>query len=135
MSIDQFSYVVETDKPFKEALIALRQAAESRKWGVLGDYDFAEILASKGFPQEEQFKTLDLCNPGHASRVVDVEKLAALCMPCSVLVFVDHGKTKLAAMKPGALMPQLFPRMAQDLGASLGEMDEQLKEIVDAAAS
>lgn len=134
MTIEDFAYVVETKKSFKDALIAVRKQAESRKWGVLGDYDFSEILTSKGFPQTEQIKNLDLCSPSHANQVVGAEKLAALCMPCSVLVFTDQGETKIATMKPGAMLPQLFPHAKDKLGALPQEIDAQLKEILDAAA-
>ncbi|HEY5595923.1 MAG TPA: DUF302 domain-containing protein [Candidatus Bipolaricaulota bacterium] len=134
MAIENFSYVVETKKSFKDALIAVRKQAESRKWGVLGDYDFSEILSSKGFPQAEQAKSLDLCSPSHANQVMAAEKLAALCMPCSVLVFTDQGKTKIAAVKPGVMLPLLFPHAKGKLGALPQEIDAQLKDILDAAA-
>jgi len=127
-------YAVETQKSFQDALIAVRKAAESRKWGVLGDYDFSEILAAKGFPQSERVKSLDLCKPGHANALMNVERLTGLCMPCSVLVFTEGGKTKIAAMNPRAVMPQLFPQAAERAGAQLEEIEREIKEILDEAA-
>lgn len=135
MSLENFAYVVETDKSFKEALVAVRKAAESRKWGVLGDYDFSEILTSKGFAQSEQLKNLDLCSPSHANQVIAAEKLAALCMPCSVLVFTDAGNTKIATLQPGAMLPQLFPHTKEKLGSLPEDIDRELKEILDEAAA
>jgi len=133
MTLENATYVVETNKSFKAALVAVRQAAESRKWGVLGDYDFSEILSSKGLNQDEQFKNLDLCSPKHANAIAGAEKLAALCMPCSVLVFTDRGQTKIATMQPGAMLPQLFPHIVEALGTLPEEIDAELKAIVDAA--
>lgn len=129
-----FTYVVETAKPFQEAVIAVRRAAEGRKWGVLGDYDFSEILTAKGFPQSEQVKSLDLCKPGHANALMSIERLTGLCMPCSVLVFTEGGKTKIAAMDPKAVMPQLFPEAAQKAQAQLEEISREIREILDEAA-
>lgn len=134
MTRNEFVYVVETPKSFQEALIAVRKAAESRKWGVLGDYDFSEILAAKGFPQAEQVKSLDLCKPGHANALMDVERLTGLCMPCSVLVFTEAGGTKIAAMNPRAVMPQLFPQAAEQAQAQLEEIEREIREILDEAA-
>ena len=136
MPQNEFVYVVETPKSFQDALIALRKAAESRKWGVLGDYDFSEILAAKGFPQTEQVKSLDLCKPGHANALMNVERLTGLCMPCSVLVFTEQGKTKtkIAAMNPRAVMPQLFPGAASQAQAQLEEIEREIREILDEAA-
>jgi len=134
MSMGNIAFVVESDKPFREALVAVRRAAESRKWGVLGDYDFAEILTSKGFPQTERVKSLDLCSPAHANKVMGAERLAALCMPCSVLVFTDGGRTKIAAMRPGVMLPELFPHTRSLLGQLPEDIDDEIKEILDEAA-
>ena len=135
MTPNEFVYVVESEKPFQDALIAVRRAAEARKWGVLGDYDFSEILASKGFPQSEQVKALDLCKPGHADALMSVERLTGLCMPCSVLVFTDQGKTKIAAMQPGAAMPKLFPQAAEQAGEILAQITQEIQTILNEAAS
>ncbi len=131
---NEFVYVVETEKSFRDAVIAVRKAAEARKWGVLGDYDFSEILASKGFPQSEQVKALDLCKPGHADALMRVERLTGLCMPCSVLVFTDRGRTKIAAMQPGAAMPKLFPQAAEQAKAQLEEITQEIQGILNEAA-
>jgi len=130
----EFTYVVETEKPFQETVIAVRRAAEGRKWGILGDYDFSEILASKGFPQAEQVKALDLCKPGHANALMSIERLTGLCMPCSVLVFTEGSKTKIAAMDPKAAMPKLFPDAAGKAQAQLDEISQEIREILDEAA-
>ncbi len=77
MSIENFAYVVETHKSFSEAVIAVRKAAEAAKWGILGDYDFSEILTAKGFTQKESFKSIEICAPAHAHQFVNAEKLTA----------------------------------------------------------
>jgi uncharacterized protein (DUF302 family) len=133
MPVERFVYVVETDKPFPEAVIAVRRAAEAARWGILGSYDFTEILAAKGFPQREPVKSLDICAPSHASALIAAERLTALCMPCSVLIFTEDGKTKIAAMQPGSVLPQLFPQAAGQLGDLPGKIDAELRSILDAA--
>ena len=135
MTQNEFTYIVETSKSFQEAAVAVRKAAEAAKWGVLGDYDFSEILAAKGFPQKEQVKSLDICAPAHANSVMAAERLTGLCMPCSVLIFTDRGKTKIAAMRPGAVMPQLFRQAAQQLGELTKTIDVEIQAILGAAAS
>lgn len=132
--MNNFTYVVETKKSFQEAVIAVRKAAEAHKWGVLGDYDFSEILAAKGFPQAEQVKSLDICAPAHAHALMGTERLTGLCMPCSVLIFTDRGKTKIAAMRPGAVMPQIFPHVMQKAGDLPKKIDAEIQSILDTAA-
>jgi uncharacterized protein (DUF302 family) len=113
--VQDFVYVVETSKSFHEAVIAVRKAAEAHKWGILGDYDFSEILAAKGFPQAEHVKSIDICAPAHANALMGAERLTGLCMPCSVLIFTEKGKTKIAAMRPGVVMPRSSRRLFKKL--------------------
>lgn len=134
MGSTDFVYAVETGKSFQEAVIAVRKAAEAAKWGILGDYDFSEILAAKGFPQTEEVKSLDICAPAHANRFMSAERLTALCMPCSVLIYTDKGKTKIAAMRPSTVLPQIFSGAAAKLGEQARQVDEEVKAIIDQAA-
>lgn len=126
--------VVETQKSFAEAVVSVRRAVEQAKWGILGAYDIGEILTAKGFPQGEQMKTLDVCAPTHAAAMVNANRLTALCMPCSILIYTDRGVTKLATMQPGTVMPQLFPETANLLGVLPGQVDRELAGILEAAA-
>lgn len=132
--MSNFTYVVETSKSFQDAVIAVRKAAEAHKWGIMGAYDFSEMLAAKGFHQNEQVKSLDICAPTHANALMSAERLTGLCMPCNVLIFTDKGKTKIAAMRPGTVMPQLFPQAAQQLGNLPKQIDVEIQSILDAAA-
>ena len=134
MATQNFVYAVQTDKSFQEAVVSVRKAAEAAKWGILGDYDFSEILAAKGFPQTEQVKSLDICAPAHANAFMSAERLTGLCMPCSVLVFTEKGKTVIAAMRPGEVMPHIFPQVARQLGDLAQKIDAEIQSILDAAA-
>ena len=135
MSDETFMYVVETSKSFADAVVALRKSAESAKWGILGDYNFSEILNSKGFPQSEEIKGIDICAPSHANTMMGIDKLTSLCMPCNVVVYRDGDVTKIAAMKPGAILPQLFPERARQFEESGKQVDQEIKAILDNAVS
>lgn len=130
----EFAFIVETDRTPEAAAIALRKAVEGAKWGILGGYDFSEILASKGFPQDGAIRALDICSPGHANTLIARNKLAALCMPCSVLIFTEGGKTKLGAMRPGVVMPKVFGELGPETEAYIRGIDSELKAILEAAA-
>jgi uncharacterized protein (DUF302 family) len=132
--MSDYVYAVDTEKTFDQALVAVRRAAEARKWGVLGDYDFNEILASKGFPQDESVKALDICNPGFANAFMGAERLTALCMPCSVLVFTENGRTKIGTLQPSTMMPLIFPEAAPQAEAHLDQVTADVRAIVDEAA-
>jgi len=134
MDTGKLYLVVDTHKTFADAVVAVRRAVEAAKWGILGAYDLSEILTAKGFPQTEAFKSLDICAPAHAAALMKTDRLTALCMPCSVLIFTDNGRTKLAAMQPGAVLPQLLPRVAAEAGRLPQQIDTELRGILEAAA-
>ena len=127
-------HVVETNKSFSEAVVAVRRAVEGAKWGILGSYDLGEILTAKGFAQAELFKSLDICAPVHAAALLKANRLTALCMPCSVLIFTEGGRTKIATMQPGAVLPELFPQTAPALGSLPQKIDAELRGILEVAA-
>lgn len=127
-------YVVETAKTYAQAAVDLRRAVEAAKWGILGGYELSEIMSAKGFAQSEPFRSLDICAPAHAAALAGADRLTALCMPCSVLVYVEDGRTKLATMQPGAVLPQVFPDAAATLGPRAAQIDAELRAILDTAA-
>ncbi|MBS1721895.1 MAG: DUF302 domain-containing protein [Armatimonadetes bacterium] len=112
-----FVFETETARSFTEAIVAVRKAVETAKWGILGSHDFGEVLAAKGFPQSEQYKVIEICAPAHANAMLAQDQLVALCMPCSILIYTSRGMTKIAALKPAAVLPALFaekPGMLDD---------------------
>ncbi|HZH98715.1 MAG TPA: DUF302 domain-containing protein [Fimbriimonadaceae bacterium] len=135
MADNNFAFVVQTDKNVSEAVVAVRKAAEAAKWSVLGGYDFDEILASKGFEQGAAIRSLDLCNAKHANDMIEKDQLTVLCMPCNVVVFATGGKTQIAAMKPGYVMPAMFPDGGDAMRDHAQQVDEELQAILTAAAS
>jgi len=128
----EFAIVERTDKSFTDAVVALRRSVEANKWGILGSHDFGEVLAGKGLPQKEQYKTLEICAPAHADAMLAMDPLVALCMPCSVLVYTDQGATFIAALRPGRIVPTLFGDR-EGMSQAAGTIDAELQTIVDAA--
>ncbi len=78
-------------------------------------------------------KSIDICRPDLARPFVAAEPLTALCMPCSVLIYTYGMGTKLAAMRPSVVMPQLFREAAQAVGDLPARVDHELLLILEAA--
>ena len=129
----EFAFVLDTSKGFEEAVVSLRRSVEAAKWGILGSYDFSEILASKGFPQENRYKSLDICQPAHADKLLAANQLTALCMPCKALVYTEGKQTKIAAMRPGVVIPGVFGSKLPNLSEYTATIDEELNAILLAA--
>lgn len=136
MQLDEFTIKMESQKGVREALAAVWKAAARADWIILGDYDLAGLLAepSDSPAEKSEIKSIDICHPRLARPFVAAEKLTALCMPCNVLIYRDGGRTHLAALRPGAMMPELFAQAVRELGDLPERIDRELQAILEAAS-
>lgn len=128
MNISDFAYVVETNKAFDEAAVAVLKSVEQKGWALFQVYDIKERLAAKGF-QQKPLKIIEICSGKYANAFLNKNRLVSLCMPCKINVFEDGGAIKIAGMKP-SMIPQFFPEITPEESAAA---EKELKEIVDAA--
>ena len=138
MQPEDFAYVVDSRRGAREALAAVWEAAMVLGWEVLGDYDLSGLLAECDGRSEIrdgrwEVKSIDICRPEAARPLVAAEKLTALCMPCGVLIYTDGAGTKLAVMRPGVVMPQLFSDAARGVEDLPARIDHELLRILEAA--
>ena len=109
MKLEDFAYVVETEKSFEQAVTPVLKSAE-QKGGVLFQiYDIKERLAAKGFEQKP-LKIIEICSGKYANQFLNKNRLISLCMPCKINVLEDSGKVKIAGMKP-TMISQFFPEV------------------------
>jgi len=131
MQLEDFTYVVESQRSAREALVAVWKAAEAAGWVIVGDYDLSRMVAVPDSKLE--LKSIDICKPDIARPFVDAETLTALCMPCNVLIYADSTGTKLAVMRPSVVMPLLFQDAVQALSDLSSRIDDELLQILEAA--
>ncbi len=129
MKTENFIYVVETSKSFEQAVVDVLKAVEKKGWGLFQVYDVQERLAAKGF-SSVPLKIIEICSAKYASRMLQKNPLASVCMPCKINVAEENGKVKLFAPKP-TLMVEIFPEFTQE---ELLEVESELKAMVDDAA-
>lgn len=128
MNINDFAYIVPTNKTFDEAVVAILKAVEQKGWALFQTYDIKERLAAKGFLQQP-LKIIEICSGKYANAFLNKNRLVSLCMPCKINVFEDNGEVKIAGMRP-SIMPQFFPEIDPGFAA---EAEKDLKEIIDNA--
>ncbi|TDK59368.1 DUF302 domain-containing protein [Bacillus salipaludis] len=114
-----FDYTVATDKNVEEAIQSLEENLKQENFGVLWKFDIKEKLQDKGLDFDKEFKVLEVCNPQEAQRVLNENEMAGYFLPCKIVVFEDHGKTKMGMPKPTALISLLndekMKQLAQDI--------------------
>ena len=128
MIIEDFAYIVETEKNFDEAVISVLKAVEQKGWALFQIYDVKERLAAKGFEQNP-LKIIEICSGKHANQFLNKNRLISLCMPCKINVLEENGKVKIIGMKP-TMISHFFPEVSKEESE---EVEKDVKEIVDNA--
>jgi uncharacterized protein (DUF302 family) len=122
-------YSVETKKSFKDAVVGVLKAVEKQGWTVFQVYDMAERLSAKGF-SHQPLKIIEICSGKHASRVLNKDISASICLPCRINVAEVGGKTRIFAMLPSVL-PEFFENVQIE---DISEAERELREMIDNSA-
>jgi uncharacterized protein (DUF302 family) len=108
-------YIVESQKPFDQAVADLDGAVKAHGFGVLHVHDLGNTLRSKGQTFNEQCKVFEVCNPAQASRVLTADMRLNMALPCRISVFTHQGKTQIGMIRPAQMLASLSqdPALAQ----------------------
>jgi uncharacterized protein (DUF302 family) len=97
-------HVVESSKPLDQVAEALPLAVVRHKFGVLGMHDLRAKMAEKGVPFARECRIFEVCNPHQAKRVLEANLEISTALPCRISVYEEGGRTKLATLRPTALI-------------------------------
>jgi uncharacterized protein (DUF302 family) len=95
-------YVIASSKPLDRVVEDLQGAVARHKFGVLGVHDLRAKLAEKGVPFARECQIFEGCNPHQAKTEANLAISTAL--PCRISVYEEGGITKLATIKPTAMI-------------------------------
>lgn len=124
-------HVVESTKPLARVVADLEQAVTRHKFGVLGVHDLKAKMAEKGVPFARECRILEVCNPHQAKKVLEANLEISTALPCRISVYEEGGKTKLATIRPTALIG-LYPN--PELKGVAEEVEKTLVNIMTDAA-
>ena len=130
----QYAIITEVSLSVADAAIAVRRSAEAHKWGVLGAYDFTEILGSKGFGGHPAMKTVDICSPANADKMLGMERSVGVFLPCNIMIYAEGGKTFVATLRPSAVFAKTFPGASEAFHAQAKAIEAELEAIFGANA-
>ena len=124
--IEDFAYIVETEKSIDEAVVSVLKAVEQKGWVLFQIYDVKERLAAKGFEQKP-LKIIEICSGKHANNFLNKNRLTSLCMPCKINVLEEGEKVKIAGMKP-TIISKFFPEVDKK---EAEEVERDIIEMID----
>ena len=123
--------VVDSQKPLERVVKDLEAAVARHKFGVLGVHDLRAKLAEKGVPFDRECRVFEVCNPQQARKVLEANLEISTALPCRISVYSEAGKTRLATIKPTALIA-LYGTL--ELKAVAEEVERTIQAImIDAA--
>jgi uncharacterized protein (DUF302 family) len=97
-------HIVESRKPLDRVAKDLEAAVARHKFGVLGIHDLKAKLADKGVPFDRECRVFDVCNPYQAKKVLERNLEISTALPCRISVYEEGGVTRLATIKPTAML-------------------------------
>lgn len=115
-----------SDHDFVQTVENLITLIENTSFKVLHVHDVQATLASKNI-EHGPYKIVEFCRAPAAKKVLDVDPMIGLLLPCRAVVFEKNGVTKVAVMSPKA-MQMFFPDA--DLGDLPERIDEEIRMII-----
>ena len=97
-------HIVESRKPLDRVAKDLEDAVARHKFGVLGMHDLKAKMAEKGVVFSRECRIFEVCNPNQAKKVLDANLEISTALPCRISVYEEGGVTKLATIKPTAML-------------------------------
>ena len=124
-------HIVESKKPLVDVARDLEQAVTRHKFGVLGVHDLKAKMAEKGVPFARECRVFEVCNPHQAKKVLEANLEISTALPCRISVYEEGAATKLATIKPTAMI-ELYA--TPGLQAVAREVEATLEAIIAEAA-
>ena len=116
-------HIVESRKALDEVARDLEAAVSRHKFGVLGTHDLRAKMAEKGVPFDHECRIFEVCNPHQAKKVLDTNLEISTALPCRISIYEEGGVTKLATIKPTAMIDLYatpgLKEVARDVEATL----------------
>lgn len=97
-------HIVESRKPLDQVAKDLEAAVTRHKFGVLGIHDLKATMAKKGVEFARECRIFEVCNPHQAKKVLEANLEISTALPCRISVYEEGGVTKLATIKPSAML-------------------------------
>ncbi len=121
-----------TEQAFDTAVARVREELAAEGFGVLCDIDVQATLKQKLGVESEPYVILGACNPPLAHRALEAEPELGVLLPCNVVVYVQQGETRIAAVDAERMLSIVGN---DELGETASEVRRRLATVVERAAA
>ena len=125
-------FIESSEKSVAQVLADLQESVKANAFGVLNIHDLKATLKNKGYDLPGACYVLDVCNPAQAIHVLSQDIGMNVALPCRVSVYEDQGRTRIAMIKPTAMLSALsdseeLKTVARDVEAVLIKIIREAK--------
>ncbi|MBU1170587.1 MAG: DUF302 domain-containing protein [Proteobacteria bacterium] len=117
-------FIETSEKTVEQVMKDLQDRVKANAFGVLNIHDLKATLKNKGFDLTNECYVLDVCNPRQAIHVLTQDIGMNVALPCRVSVYDEGGKTRIAMIKPTAMLNALSD------SAELAEVAKEVEAIL-----
>jgi uncharacterized protein (DUF302 family) len=91
-------YKTQTTYPLETVKTQLEEKAKTLGFGLLGSYEFKELLKKRGFELTRDVTVYELCNPAAAQNALNKLPEISVYLPCRLSVYRENNMTVLATI-------------------------------------
>lgn len=100
-------YIVDSERKVQDIERDLPRVASQYQYGILGVHDLRQKMNEKGVAFAHDCLVFSVCNPKQAKEVLEADMGISTLLPCRISVYREGGKTKIATVRPTALLSLL----------------------------
>lgn len=117
---------------FNETVEKLKENVAVSGWSVVGEFDYKEILAPKGF-DILNIKILAVCSGKYSAEILslDAERMVSPLMPCRIAVYEkSDGNTYIARLNSGEVAQPFGGVIAKTMEAVAHDTEQIVKDLL-----
>lgn len=96
--IDLFSLKTTSNKRVDEIAAMMPASCESFNFSLLKEYNYHEIVESKGFPISRKVFVFEICQAKMASEILAINPDFSIFMPCRICVYEQNNSSVISTM-------------------------------------
>lgn len=124
-------YIVDSDKPFAQAVGDLDAAVKRHRFGILHVHDIGATLRGKGQSFNGECKVFEVCSPAHAAALLASDPRLNMALPCRISVYTENGATRIGMIEPERMLELLSADPA--LAEVAREVGDATRRMIDEA--
>ncbi|MBL6633200.1 MAG: DUF302 domain-containing protein [Thermoleophilia bacterium] len=132
MGTVEYSLAIDVDRDFDDVLATTRQALADEGFGVLTEIDVKATMKAKLDVDREEYVILGACNPPLAHQALEAEPELGVLLPCNVVVYRAHGKTRVSAVAAEQMLGMVGNQALEPVAT---EVAGRLRRVLDAIAA